>query len=229
MDDNKYHEVLEQLKAAFPPNTVQFRNDSGAAYIPNQVYTDRLDRVLQGQWKLEVRELEVNVQGKYVKTIVRVHIGDYFRDGTSIAEITQQGINNAENRAKSAAFVDALDTWEMGWKDLAPHNKDWGKNPGLSHLVSSEAPTEGQRTARNLSAGTTTDHRCIFSGCGQHLSQAEFQALKLIPNYNRQKMVYCSVHLPDHFLLKIPEEAVNQLPEEMYQRWSKVREEKTKK
>ncbi len=198
MDIEKYYEATKLLKEKFPPETVKMRDDGTRAFIPNQVYTDRLDRVLQGEWSKEIRELEVNVPHQYVKAIVRVYIGPAYRDGSGIATITTTGLRNAEERAKSSAFVDALDTWELGWRDLAPFN-EWGNNPALSHL--SDAPLE--KTPSLSSIQSLTDHRCIFPDCHQVLIQQDIEVLKLIPNFNITKMKYCVKHLPDAFVRKL--------------------------
>ncbi|MEF2247964.1 Rad52/Rad22 family DNA repair protein [Paenibacillus sp. IITD108] len=222
MDIDRYHEVTNRLKEKFPPGTVRKRDDQSRAYIPNQVYTDRLERVLQGEWSKEIKELEINVPNQYVKAIVRVYIGPYYRDGSAVASITKQGIENAEARAKSAAFVDALDTWELGWTDLAPYNEDWGKNPALAYLLDYEPNVEVPSFS---SMSTTTDHRCIF--CQRFLTEDDINILKQIPNFNIQKMKYCADDLPDAFVRKL-EPVANALPENYKKRLLEALDKKRK-
>ncbi|MEF3304283.1 hypothetical protein [Paenibacillus sp. GYB003] len=226
MDDEEYSQNIEKLKEAFEAGTVKFRNDNKRAYIPNQVYTDRLERVLEGRWSKEIREIEVNIPHSYVKAVVRVYIGSYFRDGSAIAEITSQGVINAEERAKNAAYIEALDSWEMGWRDLAQYNDDWGKNPALAHLLSSSPSPGGVQIPPP--PREKVDRRCIGPNCGKFLTNEDYNVLKMIPNFNIQKMVYCPGCLPDAFMRKL-EPVASSLPAHYKTRLSEALEKAKKK
>jgi hypothetical protein len=212
MEELNYQEVIERLKESFPQGTVQKRQDNERAYIPNQVYTDRVERVTASQWNREIRDVEINIPHGFVKVIARVTIGAHYRDGVGFAEFgTEAGgkakqIANKVDQATNEAIREALDTWQMGWRDLAIYNKnDWGGNPALRHLLESSAPPlsvgdTGQQTSAKL------DRYCIFSNCGAELSREEWDLLGKVPNLNREKMVYCYQHLPAHMKRKLPEE-----------------------
>lgn len=149
MDEMSYSEIILRLKESFPNGTVKFRSDNNKAYIPNQIYTDRLEAATQGKWNKSIKDIEINLEHLYVKVIVTVTIGDHSRDGYGLAYIDSDSkgrpkISNTLDQAAASAFVDALDTWQMGWRDLAPHNKmDWGGNPGIRHLLDSDPSIEG--------------------------------------------------------------------------------------
>jgi hypothetical protein len=211
--DLNYPEIIEQLKASFPEGTVQKRTDNQRAYIPNQIYTDRIETATNSQWNKEIRDSEINVPHGYIKVVVRIHIGPHWRDGVGLCTIDKSDsgdpkrLNNALERALSSAFLDAIDSWEMGWRDLAPHYRnDWGKNPGLAHLLSSTSlPVPGSDPALS---NPKMSRRCIMGGCGEVLTQAEWDLLQRIPNLNVQKMTYCYPHLPNNFKRRLPADVV---------------------
>jgi hypothetical protein len=205
-----YLDVVTELKRMFPKGTVQFRSDTGRPYIPNQVYTDRLETATNSQWDREIKELEINAQFRYVKAIIRIRIGGHFRDGYGLSDIDgnpasePKKIANAVDKAVNEAFLEALDSFEMGWKDLAPHKlKDWAGNPALKHLMESHPPsTQGSENIANQSF-IKVIQQCVK--CGQQLKQGEWDLLGQIPNLNRDKMKYCFNHLPAHMKRKLPE------------------------
>lgn len=210
MSDFNYVEIVQRLKESFPHGTVKFRSDSNAAYIPNQVYTDRLETVTQGRWDKSIKDVEINVEQKYVKVIVTITIGEHHRDGFGFSYIDMDGqgrprIGNALDQAAASAFIEALDSWQMGWKDLAPHYKnDWGGNPSLKHLVESGPPAD-RSSGQPVQTRAKIERNCIYTQCGKQLTEDEWELLKAVPNLNRDKMVYCFEHLPSHMKRKIPE------------------------
>lgn len=210
-----YLDVVEELKRRFPEGTVKFRGDSGRPYIPNQVYTDRVEQATASQWDREIKELDINVPNRYVKAIVRIHIGPHFRDGYGLAVL--QGdpakdpnqISNAVDQAVNDAIRESLDSYQMGWKDLAPFKqaeKDWGSNPALKHLLDDgppRVPSSGNISVRPF---TKIHHKCIFTNCGEQLTQEEWDLLGKVPSLNRDKMIYCYKHLPAHLKRKLSED-----------------------
>ncbi|WP_031463726.1 hypothetical protein [Paenibacillus polymyxa] len=194
-----YEAVILQLKERFPPDTVV---KSNRGFIPNQVYTDRLEAATGGRWSLEVRELDINPAAGYIKAIVRVYIGDYFRDGYGIADLTGKDelkIANATDLVINQGFVNAVDSWQMGWKDLASY-REWAKNPALAYLQEEDIPPVSG--VQNVSQSRAiVDKSC--TRCGKRLSQNEVDLLKAIPDFNHSKLSYCFEHLPDHFKRRV--------------------------
>lgn len=210
MEEMDYREVIERIKAPFPKGTVRQREDSQRAYIPNQVYNDRVEQATGSRWDREIREVEINIPHGYVKVIARVTIGPHYRDGVGFAEIPSSdkrtSIANKVDQATNEAIREALDTWEIGWKDLAPYyqkEKDWGSNPALKHLLHASPPAEAPDPRIQPSA--KINRTCIFTNCGAQLTQKEWELLGKVPNLNREKMTYCYEHLPSHYKRKLPE------------------------
>ncbi|MDN4067680.1 hypothetical protein QYF50_07210 [Paenibacillus vini] len=206
-----FSEIVQELKRKFPEGTVVFRSDNNRPYIPNQVYTDRLESATNSQWDFEISELDINVEQKYVKAIVRVHIPPHFRDGYGVALISGNPlkISSATDQAVNEAFITALDSFQMGWKDLAPYKtEDWGGNPALRHLLNSPPPADS-KNGTMIQSYAKTSHKCIV--CGGELSESEWDLLGHIPNLNRKKMIYCIDHLPDHLKRKLPDDIRKEL------------------
>lgn len=207
MDDLNYPDIVRRLKESFPKGTVKLRSDTQKAYIPNQIYTDRLEAATEGQWSKTIKDIEINLEQQYVKVIVSISISDYSRDGFGFAYIDKDGqgrpkVSNALDQAAASAFVEAVDSWQMGWSDLAPY-KDWGDNPALRHLIGSNPAPEGQK--RVVHSNSRIERNCIMAGCGKPLSADEWELLKQVPNLNRDRMIYCFDHLPEHLKRKIPD------------------------
>lgn len=203
-----YDEIMQQLKAPFPNGTVQFTK-SKRPYIPNQVYTDRLETVTRSQWTKIIKDLDISIEHRYVKAIVSVCIGEHSRDGYGMSIIngnptdSPAEIPNAVDQAINSAFIEALDSYQMGWRNLAPFKmseKEWGSNPALSHLLATGSPEQSSMSAPNA-AGT---HICIK--CSAPLKHAEWELLKHVPKLNLAKMVYCYNDLPSHYKRTIPED-----------------------
>ncbi len=96
-------------------------------------------------------------------------------------------------------FVNAVDSWQMGWKDLASY-REWAKNPALAHLKEEDIPpVSGVQNVSHSRA--IVDKSC--TRCGKRLSQNEVDLLKAIPDFNHSKLSYCFEHLPDHFKRRI--------------------------
>jgi hypothetical protein len=204
--DLEYEKIVSELKKEFPPGTVQFQG-GGMAYIRNQVYTDRIEQATGSRWNLEIRETDINLSGHYIKAVVRVHIDHYFRDGIGLQKLDagkallEDQLSSALDLAVNRAFIDAVDKWQMGWRDLAPHRKnDWGNNPALKHLLNNEP---GLKNPGQLQIGLRETHHCII--CQNELSIEEWDALGQIKKLNRQKMTYCFPHIPDHYKRQLPE------------------------
>lgn len=208
---DNYIEIARKLKESFPSGTVQFTN-SKRAYIPNQVYTDRLESATQSQWSRHIKELDINVDHKYVKAIVTITIGEYLREGYGIAVIkgnpgeSPAEIEKAVDQAVNSAFIEALDSYQMGWVDLAPYKKsekEWGSNPGLAHLLQTD--NSGSNVVTSPIAIST--HVCLK--CNSPLKHAEWELLEHVPKLNRNKMVYCYNDIPPHYKRTIPEDKLN--------------------
>ncbi|MDF2723532.1 MAG: hypothetical protein K0Q59_3207 [Paenibacillus sp.] len=211
MDELNYEETIARIKARFPNGTVKTREDNGRAYIPNQVYTDRVERETGSRWDREIKEVEINIPHGYVKVIARVTIGPHYRDGVGFAEISVEPNGKAKQLANKVdlalneAVREALDTWQIGWRNLAAyHQQDWGGNPALAHLL--ETAPHDQLYAGSKPPSTSVERFCIFADCGAKLSREEWALLGKVPNLNRDKLTYCYKHLPAHMKRKLPEE-----------------------
>lgn len=210
MEELNYQEVIERIKARFPNGTVKTREDNGRAYIPNQVYTDRVERETGSRWDREIRDVEINIPHGYVKVIARVTIGPHYRDGVGFAEITTEAngkpkqLSNKVDLALNEAVREALDTWQIGWRNLAVYNQnDWGGNAALRHLLDSAPPDNMNDPDKQPNA--KMERFCIFADCGVQLSREEWALLGKVPNLNREKLTYCYKHLPAHMKRKLPQ------------------------
>ncbi|QYR23043.1 hypothetical protein KZ483_09030 [Paenibacillus sp. sptzw28] len=166
--------MIEHIKARFPKGTVKERTDNNRAYIPNQVYTDRIEAATQSRWIREIRDIEVNVPHRFVKVICRVTIRPHSRDGIGFSEIQVDGnghikqLSTTVDQATNEAFRKVLDTWQIRWKGLAPfYPKDWGGNPALTHLLDSAPAGESDPT---MQSSPMIDRKCIFCNCGTNLT-----------------------------------------------------------
>jgi hypothetical protein len=211
-----YMEVVTELKRRFPEGTVKFRTDNGRPYIPNQVYTDRLESAASSRWDLEIKDLEINAPFKYVKAIVRIRIESHYRDGYGFSPIDgdpstePRKIATAVDHAVNEAFLTALDTYEMGWKDLAPYKQnDWAGNTALKHLMEGAPPPvpEGEGVP-HVHSHIKVSQTCV--NCGTKLSEAEWELLKQIPKLN---LIYCFEHLPKHWRRELPEKVLSEFEE----------------
>lgn len=203
--EREYKDIVAELKKTFPKDTVKFRSDNHRPYIPNQVYTDRVESATESRWNLEIKELEINVPHRYVKSIVQVQIDAHFRDGYGFAVIPgdpskePSNINTAVDKAVNEAFLTALDSYQMGWRDLAPYKmNDWAGNPALKHLIEQASPGEQVVVSQ---PHMRTHRQCLV--CGRSLTEDEWDLLGEVPNLNRDKMTYCFEHLPNHLKRKI--------------------------
>ncbi|WP_336765646.1 hypothetical protein [Paenibacillus sp. USHLN196] len=210
--ERDYKDIVAELKRAFPKDTVKFRSDNHRPYIPNQVYTDRVESATESRWNLEIKELEINVPHRYVKSIVQVQIDVHFRDGYGFAVIPgdpskePSNINTAVDKAVNEAFLTALDSYQMGWRDLAPYKmKDWAGNPALKHLL--DHPEPDSQTAV-VQSRAIVDRHCLV--CSKVLTGDEWDLLGQVPNLNRDKMTYCFDHLPNHLKRKIDKDNIHQ-------------------
>lgn len=193
-----YAKVVASLKERFPSGTVVKQSRQ---YIPNQVYTDRLEQATGSEWSFEIRELEINPGAGYIKAVVRIHIAEYFRDGYGVDVLKDSSkIPTLTDQVINQAFVNAVDSWQMGWADLAEF-RAWGNNPALAHLKDNNAPpAEGVP----LQSKAIEDKACVV--CSKQLGQDEINLLKAIPSFNLSKLAYCFEHLPDHFKKRLAPE-----------------------
>lgn len=212
MDELNYEEAIARIKERFPEGTVKQRGDNGRAYIPNQVYNDRVEEATKSRWDLSFPEVDVNVRDRYVKVVARVTIGQHTREGIGFYEVSVDGsgipkqLSNAVDQAKAEAIREALDTWEIGWQDLAPYyqgEKDWGSNPALKHLLHSASPSNPDHSS---APSEMIERKCIFTNCGAKLTRNEWELLGSIPNLDRSRMTYCFAHIPNHMKKKVPPE-----------------------
>jgi hypothetical protein len=210
--EHNYQQIIEELKRTFPAGTVKFRSDNERPYIPNQVYTDRMETATNSQWDREIKELEINAPFRYVKALVRIRIEPHFRDGYGFSVIDGDPATNpkiiatAVDKAVNEAILEAMDSYEMGWKDLAPYKlKDWAGNPALKHLLEGGPPLTADSGGKSVQSSANVTHKCIFTNCGKNLTEAEWFLLGQVPNLNKDKMIYCFEHLPKHMKRKLPE------------------------
>lgn len=210
---DNYQEIIASLKQRFPEGTVKHRKDKKGVYIPNQVYTDRLETATKSEWDKEIKELDICVPHRYVKAIVQIRIGEHVRDGYGLSIMNGDPsempnlIRSAVDQAVNEAFIDAIDSYEMGWKDLAPYKlEDWAGNPALAHLLHSGPPSSAEDGAAPMQSFAVSNHRCLK--CKENLSNAEWELLGKIPNLNRESMVYCFEDIPAHLKRKLPEQVL---------------------
>ncbi|GKS12872.1 hypothetical protein YDYSY3_38720 [Paenibacillus chitinolyticus] len=206
--EHNYADVMTFIKQPFPEGTVKFRSDNNRPYIPNQVYTDRLEQATGSRWDLEIKELEINVPSHFVKAIVRIHIAGHYRDGYGFSPLDGDArkVTNAVDQAVNEAFLTAVDSFEMGWKDLAPFKQnDWGGNPALRHLLEEAPPSQSPITQPSYAK---ISHKCIK--CGENLTNAEWELLGNVPNLNRSVMIFCFDHLPEHMKRRLPDDVVTE-------------------
>lgn len=211
---NNYQDIVRALKAQFPPGTVQQRSDNNRPYIPNQVYTDRLEQATNSEWSKEIKEIEINTEHRYVKAILSIQIDTFSRDGCGVAIINgdptskPEQIVEAVNKAVNLALKDIVDSYEMGWRDLAPFKmKDWGGNPALRHLLE-EDPAKVHTAIQPYEL---TSHKCLK--CKKALILAEWDLLGRIPNLNRQTLTYCFRDIPNHEKRKLSADVLSDFEE----------------
>lgn len=213
-----YSEIVKKLKEKFPTGTVQF-NHANRPYIPNQVYTHRMESVTSSSWSFEIRELDINPTAGYIKAIVRVQIGSFYRDGYGVESLVTntegipERVSTKADQVINAAYINALDTWEMGWQDLAPHKKeDWGGNPALAHLLDHIPP---EKSGEPLAIYEKIERNCLK--CGKQLTTIEWELLGQIPSLNRETMVYCFSHIPDHLSRRLDPDEYNRYKQRIVQ------------
>lgn len=217
MDELNYQDVISKIKARFPEGTVLKRQDNSRAYIPNQVYNDRVESATESRWDQEFRDVEINIPHRFVKVIARVTIGPHFRDGIGFVEIGVDGsgkpkqLATAVDLAKAEAIREALDTWEIGWQDLAPYyqsERDWASNPALAHLVITPPPDTPTPAAQSA---VKIERNCII--CKDRLNQDEWELLSYVPNLDRARLTYCFEHIPSQYRKKIPQDRLKKFQE----------------
>ncbi|MDP5276151.1 hypothetical protein [Chengkuizengella axinellae] len=185
-EEKQYTEIMEEIKSSFPKGTVQRRSDNNRRYIPIQVYEHRMETATNSQWSKEVIELEINSEMKFVKCIIRVYVGGYFRDGIGLSPITQS-VSNSVDLASTEALRNAFDSFEMGWKDLHQFT-DWGKNPGINISINKLSNNTDSFESNKI-------RKC--KKCKKKLSEEDIEMVDDIPKLN---IDYCIEHIPDQFI-----------------------------
>jgi len=193
--DKEYAHIVKDLKGTFPKGTVK-----NGRYIPNQVYVDRLEVAAESKWDKDIRQLDVRPDLGYVAAIVRVTIGDHYREGAGFETLatgfTGDAIKTAVDKALASAFVSAVDDWQVGWIDLSTESRrDWADNPGITLLQSSK---QKQSVSKTPSTVDLSPRVCVT--CKNALTESDKAILKQIPGQN---IDYCDNCLPDHRRRKI--------------------------
>ncbi|SDP29689.1 hypothetical protein SAMN04487897_1693 [Paenibacillus sp. yr247] len=193
----EYAEIIKQLKDTFPKGTVK-----NARFIPNQVYVDRLEVAAESRWDKEIRQLDVRPDLGYVKAIVRVIIGEHYREGAGFESLpagcSGDVLKTAVDKALASAFVSAVDEWQVGWIDLCTESKrDWADNPGIT-LLQNNPSKQKQSLSRASSVSEMIPRVCVT--CKNGLTEVDKSMLKKIPGQN---IDYCNKCLPEHRRRKI--------------------------
>lgn len=198
-----FHEIYEQLILPFPPNTVEFKNQSHAsAHIPVQAYQHRVNMAAgnHASWRLTLEQPIVHENERLLEMRGVLRIVDASYEGQGFVEFERDEktkrikyFNERCKAAASLAFVDACDCFEMGWIDLG---RKWSKNPGTGVPERSGAPTL-------LSSGKVeTRRKCIR--CEKFVDE------KLLKLYE-WNTIQCEEHIPEHvkrkYLKKMEEQA----------------------
>jgi len=191
-----YNEMIHALKQPFPAGTVQ-----NSRYIPNQVYIDRLEQATESEWTKEILKVDIRPDLGYVSAVVRVKIQTQYRDGFKIETVPLNcegtALNTAVDKVVNGAFVDAVDSWQVGWIDLVNYSRrDWADNPGITLLQHYKSmSTNNQPAGQNKPA--SSPRICVT--CKKELNSQDMELLKSIPD---QRIDYCTNCIPSHRLKK---------------------------
>ncbi|GAA0854165.1 hypothetical protein ABER99_20600 [Paenibacillus glucanolyticus] len=190
--DKLYATIMRKLKEPFPNGTVKKKNKSDrSAHIPVQAYIKKLNYAAGGYYKWRItnekpiiHEEEGLLEMRGLLTILGTSVEGQGSQKFYYAEGTKQ-IQNKDEVIKAAgrrALVHALDMFETGWLDLAPH-REWGSNPGLGLRENEEEDSDNPKC----------------HNCGQILTVDE---VKLIESA-QWKIYYCDKHVPEFVRKKL--------------------------
>ncbi|CAN7762970.1 hypothetical protein LJR153_007138 [Paenibacillus sp. LjRoot153] len=112
-----WKKIWHALKEPFG-TTKTHKDNKDRKFIPVEWYEHRANEIAGEAYRKEIREYQVDRHQGFVKTVVRVYIGESFRDGYGFKEIDENGITNAVDLAFSESVRNAFDGYEMGWEDL---------------------------------------------------------------------------------------------------------------
>jgi hypothetical protein len=186
-----FQEIYQKLIAPFPPGTVEYKNQSAAsAHIPVQAYQHRINSVAGNfaSWRLTTEHPIIHENEKLLEMRGVLQIVDASYEGQGFVEFERdertKRIKFFSERCKAAAslaFVDACDSFEMGWIDLG---RKWSKNPGTGVPQRKGFVDEEE-------GGKETRRKCIRPGCNNYVNE---ELLKMYEWNNPQ----CEEHIPDH-------------------------------
>ncbi len=115
-------DILAKLKEPLPERAVSaHRENPKKKFVEVDWYEYWADQCAGALYRIEERESEINMDKGYVKVVIRVHIGDVFRDGKGVRVIDNNGLENAVDRATSEATRNAFDKYFMGWHNLGKY------------------------------------------------------------------------------------------------------------
>lgn len=175
-----YDSIKEKIQAPFPPGTVQVKDNNKKAYIPAQVYWNRLDEVAGPMVNWSIKS--VNIAESHVIVIGTLHIAEVSRDGIGYNSFKEEHlIKAAISSAESEAFRNACDKYKMGWIDLAPY-RTWSDNPGIN--IENKTP--------NIQSDS--ERKCVK--CRKILDREDNFFLEL----HNIRQDYCSEHVPPYLI-----------------------------
>jgi hypothetical protein len=119
--------IWMKLKAKFQREPKAHQNNPNKKYIPVEWYENRANEVAGELYRKEIREFIVDPQ--HVRVVVRVYIGDTFRDGYGFRAYDQESMSNAVDLAFAEAHRNAFDSYEMGWEDLGIYERAGMRSP----------------------------------------------------------------------------------------------------
>lgn len=193
---DKYEEIMNVLCEPFPSGTVKKKNDSNkSAHIPVQAYIQRLNKAAGGfySWTVTTEkpiyhldQMKLEMRGK-LQIMNTSNEGMGFQNFSYIKD--SRKIHDFEGTVKAAvrrALVDALNTFEAGWKDLAQY-REWG------YLIENEGDEHGSE--EQLTEGTNIPCK----SCNRLLTNEELEQLQKIS----WQVMYCDDHVPDFVRKKI--------------------------
>jgi hypothetical protein len=117
--------LMQKLKAPISEKALgEHRDNPQNKFIPIQWYQYQLEKVTESRYSLELIKQHVNIEGGFVECIVRLHLGDYFRDGFGFHLFGEKNkIANALDLAYAEAIRGIVDSYLMGWHELCIYKK----------------------------------------------------------------------------------------------------------
>ena len=199
-----FHEIYEQLILPFPPNTVEFKNQSHAsAHIPVQAYQHRVNMAAgnHASWRLTLEQPIVHENERLLEMrgVLRIVDAKSMRAKVLLnlsVMRRQSGLNISTSVVKlQPALLSSMPVIALRW-DGSILGRKWSKNPGTG------VP---ERSARRLfSPAGRLKH-------GRNASVAKkFVDEKLLKLYE-WNTIQCEEHIPEHvkrkYLKKMEEQA----------------------